>query len=104
VTADLPGPAGPVLAADPVLAAGSAVPAGAACDAGDGCITCGDVAVPLTVVEVAGLDARCRDGAGRVESVATELVGPVTPGDRLLVHAGVAIGRLGDDSPGKEDG
>jgi hypothetical protein len=26
--------------------------------------------------------------------VATELIGPVLPGQRLLVHAGVAIARL----------
>jgi hypothetical protein len=78
--------------------------------AGSGCITCGDVAVPLTVVGPAdpgdardapdpgdapnAPDARCRDADGRVETVATDLVGTVTPGDRLLVHAGVAIARL----------
>jgi hydrogenase maturation factor len=50
--------------------------------------------VPLTVVELAGADARCRDDDGRQETVATELVGAVAVGDRLLVHAGVAIGRL----------
>jgi hydrogenase expression/formation protein HypC len=68
-----------------------------ACSAEEGCITCGDVAVPLTVVAVAGPDARCRDAAGREESVATELVGPVGVGDRLLVHAGVAIELLSSD-------
>lgn len=57
----------------------------------DGCITCGDVAVPLTVVEVGQYDARCRDDAGREEMVATELVPRVTVGDRLLVHAKVAL-------------
>ncbi|MEN3357732.1 MAG: hydrogenase expression/formation protein HypC [Mycobacteriales bacterium] len=67
------------------------------CDAAGDCITCGDVAVPLTVVDVFGPDARCRDAAGREESVATELIGPVFPGQRLLVHAGVAISRLDDD-------
>ncbi len=69
-------------------------PATAACAVTEGCITCGDVAVPLTVVELAGPDARCRDDGGREETVATELVGPVAPGDRLLVHAGVAIARV----------
>ena len=72
--------------------------AAAACAGTEGCITCGDVAVPLTVVGVAGADARCRDEAGREELVAVELVGPVGPGDRLLVHAGVAIERL-DPAP-----
>lgn len=60
-----------------------------------GCITCGDVAVPLTVVSLATAgDARCRDDHGRTEQVATDLVGPLAIGDRVLVHAGVAIGRL----------
>jgi hydrogenase expression/formation protein HypC len=64
------------------------------CTLTEGCVTCGDVAVPLTVVTVAGADARCRDEQGRQELVAVELVGAVEPGDRLLVHAGVAIERL----------
>jgi hydrogenase maturation factor len=63
-----------------------------ACSAEPGCITCGDVAVVLTVVQVSGADATCRDDDGRTEVVATELVGAVVPGDRVLVHAGVAIG------------
>ncbi len=62
-----------------------------ACSGTEGCITCGDVAVPLTVVEATDPDARCRDDQGREELVATELVGAVRPGDRVLVHAGVAI-------------
>ena len=64
------------------------------CSAEPGCITCGDVAVPLTVRSVAGADATCSDDQGRSEVVATELVGDVAVGDRLLVHAGVAIGRV----------
>jgi len=63
----------------------------ATCSTDGECITCGDVAVPLTVVSVAGADARCRDAEGREESVALEFVGPVGVGDRVLVHAGVAI-------------
>lgn len=68
------------------------------CDAGDVCITCGDVAVPLRVLEVdeeRGL-ALCEDGEGRRESVETALVLPVAPGEELLVHAGTAIARTGD--------
>jgi hydrogenase expression/formation protein HypC len=61
----------------------------------DGCITCGDVAVALTVVEVGAYDALCRDTDGRTETVATELVGPLSPGDQVLVHAKVALERLG---------
>jgi len=63
------------------------------CEVTDGCITCGDVAVPLTVVELTGVDARCRDDEGRFETVALDFVTAV-PGDRVLVHAGVALERL----------
>ncbi len=64
------------------------------CSAEPGCITCGDIAVVLTVSTVEGADARCYDEQGREERVAVELVGEVSSGDRLLVHAGVAIERL----------
>jgi hydrogenase maturation factor len=64
------------------------------CSAEPGCITCGDVAVALTVTGVAGSDASCIDPQGHEEWVATELVGQVRPGDRVLVHAGVALERL----------
>lgn len=68
----------------------------ASCDAGGGCLTCGDVAVPLTVRTVAGADAWCMAADGREELVAVELVGPVRPGDVLLVHARVALERIED--------
>ena len=64
------------------------------CTTEPGCITCGDVALALTVVTVTGADATCRADDGREEPVALELVGDVTAGDRLLVHAGVALERL----------
>lgn len=80
---------------DPALASPPGTAPATACRLTDGCITCGDVAVVLTVVAVVGeADARCRDAAGRVETVAVELVGAVRTGDRLLVHAGVALERL----------
>ena len=60
----------------------------------DVCITCGDVAVALDVVSVDGDSASCIDDDGRVETVAIDLVGTVRPGDRLLVHAGVALLRM----------
>jgi len=66
----------------------------AVCSAEPGCITCGDIAVALTVLSAEGADARCADEQGREELVATELVGDVRRGDRVLVHAGVAIERL----------
>ena len=64
------------------------------------CITCGDEGLPLRIValEEAGL-ARCRDEAapGRPAVVVdVQLVGEVAPGDLVLVHAGVALVRLGD--------
>ncbi len=68
-----------------------------ACGVDDsGCLTCGDVAVPLTVIAVLdGGDAECIDDDGRTELVATQLVGAVAAGDRVLVHARVAIALLG---------
>jgi hydrogenase maturation factor len=72
----------------------------ATCSVEPGCLTCGDVAVVLTAVSVDGADACCRDESGAEELVATELVGTVVPGDRLLVHAGVAIERVLDQEGG----
>ena len=66
-----------------------------------GCITCGDVAIPLTVLrldEGRGL-ALCAAGEGSSETVEIDLVAPVAPGDRLLVHAGTAIARLSQEAP-----
>ncbi len=56
------------------------------------CITCSDEGVPMLVLEVPypGI-ARCDDDV----EVMTDLVGAVEPGDELLVHAGVALLRLG---------
>jgi hydrogenase expression/formation protein HypC len=69
-------------------------PAGA-CER-DHCITCGDDGVPMTVLRLdagSGL-AECVDDAGARTDVEAALVGPVHAGDRLLVHAGVAIASL----------
>jgi hydrogenase maturation factor len=65
------------------------------CSHDETCITCGDVAVEMTVTRVdseRGL-ALCEAG-GEKETVEIELVGPVSPGDELLVHAGTAIQRV----------
>jgi len=69
------------------------------CDTTTSCITCGDVAIPLTVLrldEERGL-ALCADDEGKSETVETA---PVAPGDRLLVHAGTAIARLTEEASG----
>jgi hydrogenase maturation factor len=71
------------------------------CDYSTGCITCGDVALPLTVLrldEGRGL-ALCADEDGKSETVEIDLVAPVAPGDRLLVHAGTAIAMLTKETP-----
>ena len=54
------------------------------------CVTCSDEGVEMRVLEPGedGL-AVCEGG-----EVMTELVGPVEPGDVVLVHAGVAIARV----------
>jgi hydrogenase maturation factor len=66
------------------------------CDTGHGCITCGDQASELRVVAVdAARDlAVCVDDDGRRSEIDTLLVAPALEGERLLVHAGVAIARL----------
>jgi hydrogenase maturation factor len=43
--------------------------------------------------------ALCADDDGNSETVETDLVAPVAPGDRLLVHAGTAIARLTEEGP-----
>jgi hydrogenase assembly chaperone HypC/HupF len=71
------------------------------CDYTTGCITCGDVAIPLTVKRLddeRGL-ALCADDEGNSETVEIDLVAPVAPGDRLLVHAGTAIAMLTEEAP-----
>ncbi len=58
------------------------------------CITCGDEGTVMTVRERETGLALCTDEAGGRHRVATDLVEPVQIGDRVLVHAGVAIGYL----------
>jgi len=56
------------------------------------CITCGDEGLPMRVESLASDGAVCIDERGiRHAGIAVELVEPVRPGDRVLVHAGVAI-------------
>ena len=65
------------------------------CDPTVGCITCADEGVEMQVISI-GADGltSCGDAAGAMSEVDTTLVEPVAPGDRVLVHAGVAIARL----------
>jgi hydrogenase maturation factor len=66
------------------------------CDPAHGCITCGDQALEMRVVAVdaaRGL-AVCMDEAGQAAEVDTLLVEPTAAGERVLVHARVAIAKL----------
>jgi hydrogenase maturation factor len=59
----------------------------------DHCVTCGDVAEAMMVLQIddeRGL-ALCEDGSGERRTVEIALVAPVAEGDELLVHAGTAI-------------
>jgi hydrogenase maturation factor len=60
----------------------------------DGCIVCSDTGVPVRIVELRGDDALCEDSSGDRVEIAIELVGPVSTGDIVLVHGGVAIARV----------
>ncbi len=63
----------------------------------DVCITCSDEGRPGEVVSAsADNSARVRTADG-VETVMTMLVDPVRPGDLVLVHAGMAITKFGED-------
>lgn len=68
----------------------------AACDQERGCITCSDEGVLVRVVG-SGSDGliRCADASGRLAEVDADLIDGVAQGDVLLVHAGVALVRLG---------
>ena len=70
----------------------------------DACITCGDAASWMRVVDVdaRAQTARCADSGGRTEVVLTELVGAVAPDDTLLVHAGTAIRRESPALPARQ--
>ena len=65
------------------------------CSADTHCITCSDEGVPMRVLSTPedGL-ARC-EADGAETDVMIDLVGAVAVGDNLLVHAGVALARLG---------
>jgi len=60
-----------------------------------GCITCGDTATRMRVLDVDKPHelALCVDEQERRHRVDTAIVGAVAPGDTLLVHAGTALVR-----------
>ena len=62
----------------------------------DQCITCSDAAELGTVLTVDRANATVElDGDGRRVRVAVDLVAPVSAGDRLLCHAGIALEKVG---------
>lgn len=70
-------------------------------DAHGHCITCSDEAVTVTVLSVneeGGMaSVQVQEATGEVtEEVDITLIDAVVPGDMLLVHGGVAIGRIGE--------
>jgi hydrogenase maturation factor len=63
----------------------------------DHCLTCSDEAVPMRVRDVRpDAVAICDDGS----EVMTDLLGPIAPGDVILVHAGTALSRLAERPEG----
>jgi hydrogenase maturation factor len=60
----------------------------------DRCITCGDVGIEMRVLAVDDDLARC-EAEGEERDVEIALLEDVGPGDVLLVHADVALVRLG---------
>lgn len=54
-------------------------------------------AVPAKVTEVLAGEMAEVDLSGARQQVSTVLVGPVEPGDYLLVHVGYALGRIDPD-------
>jgi hydrogenase assembly chaperone HypC/HupF len=79
---------------------------GAHCDPHGGCITCGDVALPMQVrrIDAERVLALCEDADGQRQSVEIMLVEPVAIGERLLVHAGTAIGRASAEPGAPHEG
>jgi hydrogenase maturation factor len=65
-------------------------------DCGDHCITCSDEGIAMQVerVDVRRGLALCLGPDGSKSTVEIALVEPVAPGDRVLVHAGVALTEL----------
>lgn len=68
-------------------------PSAGACP-GDVCITCSDTAVEVTVLRLLADGLAVVDTGAGEEEISVALV-TAGPGDRILVHAGEAIGVVG---------
>lgn len=72
-------------------------PLGSYClpDGHGGCVTCGDEALPAVVLEIdeAALTATV-EVSGQTSEIDISLVEEVTVGETVLVHGGVALGKL----------
>ena len=66
----------------------------------DVCITCGDVAVPVTVVELRPGELALVDTGETMEEISVALVDTYV-GGRVLVHAKEAIAALADPGDGR---
>jgi hydrogenase maturation factor len=64
----------------------------------DGCVVCSDAGIPMRVISIQGDDALCEDSAGNQTEIAIELVAPLTEGEILLTHGGVAIAKVEPDA------
>jgi len=66
------------------------------------CVTCADEGVPMRVLGFAGGAglADCAAEDGETTAVDTTLVEPVTAGEQVLVHAGVALVKLDEAGEG----
>jgi hydrogenase expression/formation protein HypC len=62
----------------------------------DVCITCGDIAVPVTIVELRAGDLALVDTGETLEEISVALV-DTHVGGRVLVHAKEAIATLADE-------
>jgi hydrogenase maturation factor len=66
----------------------------------DICVTCGDEGRLAEVMAASAPGLATVRTARGIEDVVTTLVGPVAAGDLVLVHAGTAISRVGDEDAG----
>jgi len=68
----------------------------------DVCITCGDIAVPVTVIELRPADLALVDTGQTLEEVSVALV-DTRVGGRVLVHAKEAIAALSAEDEEEEE-